>query len=423
MENSLRNVQIQKMTPQAIHSLQLMTMPLSTLLSYVGRCTQENPFVEMNYDWMEFSAGIAVREHRDLSLDERYATAPQDESLYEYLTAQLRLSGLKGKRLEAAKLIIANISRAGYLELDLSVAAEFLGMDEDEVLGILRIVQELGPPGVGARDLAECLCLQSGADIPGGNAARTLIENDLADLAAHRYTILSRKYKLEPRELQALLDYIRTLDPRPGSRFSAGEGVNYILPDAVVEIVGGELTVSVRGQADSITRFNGEYMRITDDEDAIAFLEERRAEAVKLIDSIDLRYSALKKLVVYIVGKQESFFSGRHKYPRPLKQREAAEDLGISPSTVSRCVKDKYISSPRGIFPLSFFFSGNSTMSGCSKELLAALIESESPHAPYSDARLCELLAEQGIELSRRCVAKYRAELGIGGQNRRMRFE
>lgn len=423
METSLRNVQIQKMTPQAVHSLQLMTMPLGTLLSYIGRCMLENPFVEMNYDWMESSVGISAREHRSLSLDESYAAAPQDESLYGFLTAQLRLSGLKGRHLEAAKLMVANINRAGYLELDLSVAAELLGMSEEEALGVLRLVQELGPPGVGARDLAECLCLQAGADIPGGSVARVLMENDLADLAAHRYTALSRKYKLEPRELQELMDYIRTLDPRPGSRFSSGEGVSYILPDAVVESVGGELTVSVRGQADSIIYFNREYMRFTDDEEAIAFLEERRTEAVRLIDSIELRYSALKKLVAYVVGKQEQFFSGGHKYPRPLKQREAAEDLGISPSTVSRCVKDKYISSPRGIFPLSFFFSGNNTMSGYSKELLAELIAGEVPCAPYSDAQLCELLAEQGVELSRRCVAKYRAELGIGGQKQRMRFE
>ncbi len=423
MENSLRNLQIQKMTPQAIHSLQLMTMPLGALLSYVGRCTSENPFVEMNYDWMERSAGIAARERWSLSLDETYAAAPQGESLYDFLTAQIRLSGLKGRRLEAARLIAANISRAGYLELDLSAAAGLLGMDEEKMLDVLRLVQSMGPPGVGARDLGECLSLQLGEDAPGGETARALVKNDLEALAAHRFTALSRKYKLDPRRLQELLDHIRTLDPRPGSRFSAGESVNYILPDAVVENDGGELSVSVRGRAESIVRFDGEYMSGTDDEEARAFLDERRTEAVRLIDSIELRYCALERLVGYIAEKQAPFFTGRHKFPRPLTQREAAADLGISPSTVSRCVKDKYISSPCGTFPLGFFFSGNSTTGGYSKKLLRELIESEPPRAPYSDARLSELLEEQGIELSRRCVAKYRAEMGIGTQNQRMRFD
>lgn len=423
MDNLLRSIQIQKMTPQAIHSLQLMTMPLGALLSYISRCTLENPFIEPNYDWMELSSGLSARSPRGLSLDERYAAAPEGESLYELLMAQLRLSGLKGRRLEAARLIVANISRAGYLELDMSVAAGLLGMDEEELFGVLRLVQELAPPGVGARNLAECLSLQFRDDAPGGDAARELVKNNLSDLAAHRYTALSRKYKLEPRVLQELMDYIRSLDPRPGSRFSAAEGVSYILPDAVVESIGGELSVSVRGRADSIIQFNKEYMHLAEDEEAAAFLESRRTEAVRLIDSLELRYSTLRRLIAYVVVKQEAFFSGRHKYPRPLKQCEAAEDLGISPSTVSRCVKDKYISSPCGMLPLSFFFSGNSTMSGYSKQLLRELIEGEPPHAPYSDARLCELLAEQGVELSRRCVAKYRAEMGIVAQNRRTRFD
>lgn len=423
MDNSLRSIQVQKMTPQAIHSLQLMTMPLSTLLSYISRCMPDNPFIEMNYDYMELASGLSAPSPRAPSLDERYAAAPQGESLYEFLMAQLRLSGLKGRRLEAARLIVANISRAGYLELDMSVAAGLLGMDGEELLGVLRLVQELAPPGVGARDLAECLSLQFRDDVPGGDTARELVKNDLADLAAHRYTALSKKYKLEPRMLQELMDYIRSLDPRPGSRFSAAEGVNYILPDAVVESVGGELSVSVRGRADSIIQLNKDYMLFTQDEEAAAFLEARRIEAVRLIDSLELRYSTLRRLIAYIVMKQEAFFSGRYKFPRPLKQCEAAEELGINPSTVSRCVKDKYISSPCGIFPLSFFFSGNSTMSGYSKQLLRELIKTEPPRAPYSDAHLCELLAEHGVELSRRCVAKYRAEMGIVAQNRRTRFD
>ncbi|MEA4895602.1 MAG: RNA polymerase factor sigma-54, partial [Oscillospiraceae bacterium] len=172
--------------------------------------------------------------------------------------------------------------------------------------------------------------------------------------------------------------------------------------------------------------FDQDYMSDVTDEEAAAFLKQKRLEAVNLIGSLDMRHSALELLVSYLAVEQRAFFTDGTAALQPLTQKKAAEDLGMHPSTVCRCVRDKYIGTPWGCFPLSDFFSVGLGEDGCSaaqaRSVISTLIAQEDKAAPLSDLAVAELLEGKGIRISRRTVAKYRAQLGLGGQLERIRY-
>lgn len=446
MEQSLRGIQVQKMMPQTLHSLQLLTLPLLLLKGYLGSLVLDNPFLEPCFDAMELplssctSPEGAISEGEDmppgtprpqsgqglLPFQEQFFLH-EESSLYEHLRFQLELCPLEQADAAVARYLIANISHAGYLEESVPSAAAALGCACARVERVLRVVQSLSPRGVGARNLSECLCLQLDPQMADYPLLLRLLQEDLAALADRQFASLARKYKVSRPRIQALLDYVQTLDPKPGSRFSTVRFTPYIVPDAIINLSGVQPEIRVGGEASTLLAFDPDYMKETDDAAACEFLKQKRLEATALISSLNMRYRALERLVGYLAVEQRAFFIDGPAALRPLTQKKAAEDLGVHPSTISRCIRDKYIGTPRGSFPMSHFFSGGLGEGDCTtslaRDMVAALIAREDKTAPLNDMDIARRLAEQGIPISRRTVAKYRAQLGLGGQGQRIRYE
>ncbi len=441
MQQTLRQAQKQKMMPQTLQSLQLLSMPLFALKSYLGGIVVENPFLEPRYDMMEtpLSACVvnpgAVAEDEDggslfapgvgyLPLREQ-AYSHEEESLYEHLRFQAGMCAFSAQQAAVAQYLIANINTAGYLEVALEDAAARLGCDITLAEGVLRVIQGFSPKGVGARSLSECLCLQVETQAPGRDVILRLLREDLPALAERRFELLSRKYRRSRQHVQQMLDYVQSLDPKPGSRFSGARFTPYLAPDVVISLAGTQLEVWIGGSASSMLTFDQDYMRDVSDAEASEFLRKKRLEAVNLISGLAMRNRALKLLAGYLAVEQRVFFFQGASALLPMTQRKAAADLGMSPSTISRCVQGKYMGTPWGCFPMNFFFSaglGESTSAVQVRHEIGTLIAAEDKTAPFSDLALAQCLAGKGVQISRRTVAKYRAQLGLGGRQERIRY-
>jgi RNA polymerase sigma-54 factor len=440
MEHTLRNVQKQKMMPQTLQSLQLLSMPLFALKSYLNGIVVENPFLEPRYDMMEIplsacaaESGISEDDDGAESFDPGAGLLPfreqiyslEGESLYEHLSFQARMCPFSVAEAAVARYLISNINTAGYLEVSLEDTASQLDCDGALAERVLHVIQSFSPRGVGARSLSECLCLQADPQIADYGILIRLLREDLSALAERRFKFLTCKYKLSRLCIQHMLDYVQTLDPKPGNCFIGTQFTPYLTPDATVTPVGSQLKIWIGGKANTLLSFNREYMKDVTDVKAAEFLRQKRSEAVNLLNGITMRNRALELLVGYLAEEQHAFFPQGAAALRPLTQRKAAADLGMSPSTISRCVQGKYVGTPWGCLSLSYFFSadldGNASATQARHEI-GALIAQEDKAAPLSDLAIAEHLAGKGIRISRRTVAKYRGQLALGGRLERIRY-
>jgi len=438
MEQVLRKTQIQKLAPQTMQSLQLLSMPFFALKSYLSSIVLDNPCLEPCFDAIETSppeydypeeagaeekgileqAGLGVSEYRDRIYS-------HDEcSLYDHLFAQVDICGFSEWEEETALFFVSNISTTGYLETDIETAVAAVGGDRAEIERVLSVIQGFTPAGVGARNLSECLCLQVDPEKENYDLLIRVINDDLTALATRKFEYLARKHKISRPRIQEMLDYIKSLDPKPGRSFSKARFTPYIIPDATVIQVGNRLEFWINGSADKLLSFNPDYMKDVSDEEASAFLKQKRAEALSLIGSINMRNRVLRLLIRYLTVEQKEYFTDGASALRPMTQKKAAEDLGLDPSTISRCIRDKYIETSLGCIALSSFFSSglDGGSSAGVRELIAAMIAMEDKTAPLSDMAISEKLAEKGVRISRRTASKYRTQLGLGGQSERKRY-
>lgn len=440
MDQSLRNIQIQKMMPQTLQSLQFLPLPLFALKAYLSGIVLDNPYLEPRFDVMETSLPVYEEpEETPGDNDQAEPSRPgpgalpfreevyaiEGQSLYDHLLFQAALYAFSEAEAEAARYLISNISPAGYLEGSLEAAASAVGCDYALAERVLKVIQGFSPRGIGARSLSECLLLQVDSKAPDYDILIQLLREDLAALAERKFEFLSRKYKISRPRIQKILDYVQTLNPKPGSCFSAPRFTPYIIPDAAITLAGQRLEIWVGGKASALLSFDPDYMKDVTDAETSVFLKQKRSEAVNLISSLDMRSRALELLIRYLTVEQRAFFTEGAAALRPLTQKKAAADLGMSPSTISRCVREKYIRTPWGCFPLNYFFSSGldgGSSAAQARSAIGTLIAGEDKAAPLSDLAISELLAEKGIKISRRTVAKYRAQLGLGGQSERIRY-
>jgi RNA polymerase sigma-54 factor len=429
------------MAPQTVQSLQLLAMPLFALKSFLCGIVLENPYLEFRFDVMEtplsactnpkdaFEGDFAeeallTREAGSLPyLDQLYA--PEWESLYDHLMFQAGLYAFTVTESAVAECLISSINAAGYLEESPETAAVKIGCHPAVAQHVLGIIQGFTPQGVGARNLSECLCLQVNPRTVDHDILMQILREDIAALAGREFDFLARKYKVTRQRVQKMLDYVQTLNPKPGSGFSSTRFTQYIIPDAKVTPFGRHMEIVVGGEASTMLVFNADYMKDVTDEEASAFLKLKRTEAVNLVNSIDMRSRVLKSLVGYLAVEQRAFFSDRAAPLKPMTQKKAAADLGMYPSTICRCVREKYIETIRGCIALNSFFSGE-LEGGCSaaqaRGAIGTLIAGEDKSAPLSDLAISEVLAGNGIQVSRRTVAKYRAQLGLSSTSGRIRY-
>lgn len=376
------------------------------------------------------STGIAIDD--DIPVYQGETT----ESLQDYLMWQVRLTPFTETDLAIATAIIDAVNEKGYLscttaEILENFEDEDLEVELDEVEAVLKRVQQFDPLGVASRNLQECLLLQL-ATLPTQTQwlteAKILLREHINLLGNRDYRQLMRETKLKEPELKAVMDLIHSLDPRPGNRVVSTE-TEYVIPDVSVFKESGKWVVSINPDSIPRIKVNQQYAALSNNTRNSAdgqFIRTHLQDAKWLIKSLESRNETLLKVARCIVEQQQDFFEFGEEAMKPMVLNDIALAVEMHESTISRVTTQKYMHTPRGIFELKYFFSSHvSTDNGgeCSSTAIRALVKklvaAENQAKPLSDSKIATLLAEQGIMVARRTIAKYRESLGIPPSNQR----
>ncbi len=388
-------------------------------------------------DWEDVYESVApAGSGGDFGADSDYESAGSG-SLREDLRWQLELSHLSETDRVIADTIVDSIDDDGYLRASIDELREAIvgnGLQEvenDEVEAVLRLVQSLDPVGVAARDLRESLLIQlrqRDESTPWRSEAITVVSSYLDVLAARDYAQLMRLIGLEKEDLQAVIALIQSLSPRPGAQSHAAP-VQYVIPDVFVRRVRDSWQVELNVDAFPRLRVNPYYaslVRRADNSPDNSTMRGQLQEARWFIKSLKSRSDTLLKVARCIVDRQQEFLEHGPEAMRPMVLHDVAEVVGMHESTISRVTTQKYMHTPRGIFELKYFFSshvgtaaGGEASSTAIRALLKKLIEAEDSRKPLSDSKLADLLVEQGFNVARRTVAKYRESMGIAASTER----
>lgn len=382
-------------------------------------------------DWSEvYSDHVAPSKNSDSDDYQDYLQSNLHTaiSLHEHLQEQAQLAPFGETGAILAAHLIDEINDEGYLEhweeLRTRLSAE-LRIDPALIEDVLRLIQDFDPPGIGARDLGECLRIQLQQLKPttlGRKAALQLINDHLPLLARRDPVLIAKASGLAPDEVVEAMALIRTLQPHPGRPFQAHES-DYIAPDVYVSKHNARWRVTLNPEHSPKLRVNSTYQGMIKRADTSRdqlMLKQHLQEARYFINSLEARNETLLRVAQCIVEEQRAFLDYGDEAMRPLVLRDVSEQLGIHESTVSRATANKFMLTPRGLYELKHFFSSHvqTTQGGvCSATAIQAmikrLISAEDPAKPLSDATLSEALLKEGIQVARRTVAKYREGLNI----------
>ena len=389
----------------------------------------------------EATAGISgldwghVRSERDEDDEGPGAWAATPPSLCEHLTSQLAATTASPRDRALVQMLIDSLDEQGYLAASLDELLEICpaeaGVELDDLATALKLLQSFDPAGVGARGAAECLTIQLdalAAQVPPPCPAevivhaRQIVSDHLHLLAAKDFQKLARALELTEAQVQEAHALIRRLNPHPGVGFSATV-VDYIVPDILARKVRNHWVAQINPDVMPRLRLNQAYAAAVKQErskEGFSQWSSRLQEARWLIRNIQQRFETVQRVAQAIVDRQHAFFSHGAIAMRPLVLREIADVLELHESTISRVTTNKYMSTPFGVFELKYFFgshvatdTGGAASSTAIRALIKQLIGDEDPKEPLSDSRIAELLAEQGLVVARRTVAKYREALKI----------
>ena len=377
------------------------------------------------FDWAEYfseggSRGLYSRN--DTTEIENRDVADGGMSLHEHLELQLDFMTLTEREKSAGCYLIGCIDDNGYFTGTVEDAAAALNLSIPMIESLLTLIQGFDPAGVGARTLQECLRIQlrqRGVEDP---LVARLIDEYLEATASGRYTWIAGKIGVTPDEVRRAMQLIRTLNPKPGSEVSASTPCSYVVPDITVRKIDGEYIILINETQVPGLRVNPYYKKMARDTDGDArrFIEGRIGSALWLIRSIEQRRQTLQKVMQTILELQYDFFEIGSRHLLPMTMKQVADRVGVHESTVSRATANKYVATAYGLFSLRSFFSAGvsgvdgSTMSATRvKREIRDLVAAEDSTRPLSDQALTELLAKQGVAVSRRTVAKYREEMEI----------
>ncbi len=405
--------------------------------------------VDMSEYYDEDDEGVAEYKTKDPNEfpdpDDEKKTIPVvvSTSFREYLESQLVEEGLDERQKQIAQHLIGSLDDDGYLRRELSAVVDDLAFrqnittDEKELLFILKEVQKLDPPGVGARTLEECLLLQlKRKEEPTiyTEIAIRIIENNFDLFTKKHYEKLKQVFEIDEDKLKKALDEIIKLNPKPGSAYSGG-GRNMqltIIPDFILTNNNGELTASLSSAnapelrvsnhfKEMISTYNKSKDKSKSQKEAILFIKQKIDSAKWFIEAIQSRYQTMMMVMNTILELQKDYLStGDETQMKPMILKDIHDRTGLDISTVSRVANSKYVQTEFGTIPLKFFFSESlSTDSGEEvstrevKKILSDLIEAENKKKPISDQKLTKILNERGYNVARRTVAKYREQLNI----------
>lgn len=390
------------------------------------------------YDTMVSSGNTAVQREDDGSAYER--GNGDEESLFDHMHWQINLVPMSDTDRAIAFAIIDALDGDGYLTVDVPDLCAALGgndndaPEEDEVTAVLHLIQGLDPIGVAARDLRECLLLQLkqlDEQTPWLPEARQCVEDYMDLLGVRDYNQLVRKLKMSKDELAQVIALIQTLNPRPGAQYSTDQA-EYVVPDVFVHKHRDRWRVELNPDVMPALRINPYYASLIkrgDSSDENTSMRAHMQEARWFIKSLQSRSETLLKVATAIVERQRAFLEHGDEAMRPLVLHDIAEVLEMHESTISRVTTRKYMHTPRGIFELKYFFSshvsttlGGEASSTAIRAVIKKLIAAENIKKPLSDNKIATLLSEQGVQVARRTVAKYREAMSIPPSNERKRL-
>ena len=386
-----------------------------------------------HYNSYSYSPGTGGVRRGDDDLPTIEQTIAGQASLYDHLDSQLGVTQLTDDERRLADRIIGNINTTGYFNGELlAELAHDVGLDLEEAEAVLEVIQEFDPVGVGARTLSECLLIQAKHFYPDEDLLHTIISDHLENLEKRNVNVILRELGIETDDLRESVDLMSTLEPKPGRGF-ASETTHYITPDVYITKIGDDYVVQLNEDGMPKLRISNFYESQIKggkaDGETKTFIQDKFRSAVWLIRSIHQRQSTIRKVTESIVRFQREFLDQGVDYLRPLILRDVADDIGMHESTISRVTTNKYVHTPQGTFELKYFFnsrikaaSGEDLAGESVKQRIKKIIGEEPPNKPLSDQKICQMLGEEGLEIARRTVAKYREMLNIPSSSKRKKL-
>ena len=447
------------LTQNMQQSIKLLQMSLHDLREYIDNEYSENPVLEINEEIISYDDAQANEEmqtedrydHKKI-VEELYSDNYKDRSeksysgedvsplnfiekklsLKDYLQEQLVEVNIDQYTLTICQYIVESLDNRGYLEISIEELAEELNISEEEVGKALKLVQSLEPYGIGARNIKECLLIQSLKLNILDNIIEKIILNHLENIADNKYEVVGKDLNISPREAQRYGDLIKKLEPKPSRGFYTGEEVNYIIPDAEIKNIDGEFFILMNESVLPRLIINKTYRDVlqgNQDSETNAYVKDKINQALFLIKSIEQRKNTLHRVLECVIDKQKDFFKFGKQYIKPLILKEVAEILEVHDSTVSRAIKDKYVLTSYGTIKIKDLFasgvssSNNDDMATIKiKNEIKRIIDAENKGKPLSDQIISSMLGDKNMNISRRTVAKYREEIGIKASSMRKRL-
>jgi len=472
---SLQQKLLQKLSPQQLQVIKLLELPGLLLEQRIKKELEENPVLEIesedygsteeeysndlktneDHDNEEFSVSDYLNEEdypsyryntQNSSKDDKVTDIPFSDgtSFHEYLQEQVRMEMFDSRENILAEHIIGNIDEDGYLRRDILSIIDDLEFTQNvktkdvELIKVLRKIQELDPPGVGARNLRECLRLQidrKADQKPEVKLAGLILKDAFEEFTRKHFDKISRKFGVDEDTLKYAIDEILKLNPKPGNSFSnnISQGNQAIIPDFILEVVDNDLKLSLnqrnvpelnisRHYTNMLRSYQDNRKSMTRDvKEAVFFVKQKIDSAKWFIDAIKQRQETLMLVMTEILMYQKEYFmEGDETKMRPMILKDIADRTGLDISTISRVSNSKYIQTHFGIYALKYFFSesmqkdtGEEVSTREIKSILQECIDNESKQKPLNDDKLTQILNDKGYEIARRTVAKYREQLDI----------
>ena len=459
MDLKLQVKQTQTLSQRMIQSAEILQMTSQELNTYINELALENPVIDIvepptaeeqresieQQEWLnsfnEENYYLYQRQNNDDDYDFKSSwniNTDDGETLQDYLWSQLITENFTDQETEIIKFMLECLDNKGYLEESIETIASYFGTDTEIVEDLLSDLQALDPSGVCARTLEECLKLQLERRDMLTPVLESIIDNCLEMVAKNQIRAIARKLRLSPTETAGYCQIIKSLNPKPGVSFSSRDQLRYIIPDVTIVKFKDHFDILLNESMYPTIELNSYYRQMNQNPESSELKEYlgnkiRQAEWVK--QCVTQRGKTLMQVSRAILEHQEEFFTFGPAHLNPLRLADIAQELDIHESTVSRAVSKKYLQCSWGVYPMNFFFSRSvavqesSSESGTQsvtaadiKRVLREIIEEENKKKPYSDRLLGEKLAERGISISRRTVAKYREEEGIADASGRKEY-
>ena len=460
LKQGLELKQTQKLSPLQIQTIKLIELPIQELEQRIRKELEENPVLDEDLPKEKEEEGEAPREvslseYKDddyipsyrlradnYSKDERpqYSTFSVKESFTQSLQEQLGYRQLSEHQYAVASFIIGSLDDDGYLRRSIDSVVDDISFranietDEEEVLEMLKVIQEFEPAGVGARDLRECLLLQIKhcKKTPEVEIAVKILKNYFNDFTSKHFQKIMTRMNITESQLKAAMSKILKLNPSPGGQIddSYSDQAQQIVPDFLLEYKDGDLRLSMPRFTIPELRVNRKYAELLmeaansserEKKEAAAFVKKKMDSAKWFVEAIKQRHNTLSNTMQAIIDYQHDYFiDGDETHLKPMVLKDIAEKTGFDISTISRVVNSKYIETHFGIYSLKYFFSeglenqdGEEVSTRELKKALQECVDTENKHKPLTDDELVVKMTEKGYKVARRTIAKYRDQLGI----------